>query len=241
MKSLKPVHFTLSWVTWYDPSFFHRFFRWFFSLFGIRNFSWFCRSLCRRGRSTERISRNGFINLNTSFIYESCLLVILSSPGVFTALEGVAADDFIGDFIDFAGDAPNMLFEGDFNPPGVFGSGAKWPGDFGPGDFGPGVFRPGVLSPGVLWGVLSLRFNWLGLTNAGVGSGLRIVCKYRPHKSWIHWQENTESESFQIGRIFERVCLWQQGLPWSGVPERPQRKMKQYWPRSRTPDLDQIH
>ena len=52
-------------------------------------------------------------------------LVILSSPGVFTALEGVAADDFIGDLIDFAGDAPIMLFEGDFNPPGVLSSGAK--------------------------------------------------------------------------------------------------------------------
>ena len=57
--------------------------------------------------------------------YERLCLDILSSPGVFTTLEGVAADDFIGDLIDFAGDVPNMLFEGDFNPPGVFGSGAK--------------------------------------------------------------------------------------------------------------------
>ena len=178
------IHFYSSmrhnvWVIQYESSFFSWFFRRIIILFGVWNFSGFSWSLCRRWSSTERISRNWFINLNMVHTYESCKWVILSSPGVFIALEGVAADDFIGDLTDFAGDAPNMLFEGDFSPPGVFGSGARWPGDFGPGDFGPGVFRPGVLSPGVLWGVLSLRFNWLGLTNAGVGSGLRIVCKWK--------------------------------------------------------------
>ena len=178
------IHFYSSmrhnvWVIQYETSFFSWFFRRIIILFGVWNFSGFSWSLCRRWSSTERISRNWFINLNMVHIDESCEWVLLSSPGVFIALEGVAADDFIGDLIDFAGDAPNMLFEGDFSPPGVFCSGAKWPGDFGPGDFGPGVFRPGVLSPGVLWGVLSLRFNWLGLTNAGVGSGLRIVCKWK--------------------------------------------------------------